>query len=304
MSHPLSQTLLLQSAALCFVAAFPSASSAAAFFSPGFDRSKTIGVPCLYQTFAHHDASMIPPIGRSTTRKARLWNCPQNDKSDDTIESERMQLSRKKTWSDEDQKNAVVLDLLPGATSNSKNTPRKNSLVAVIFPFMVIAITVIFLPHLQALLTIILFVALRSVAFPLIVCEEFSEDFLTTISPDATAENSQDFRLDSDESDNETCEDDSIVLLPLQIDATLIVLSYLSSSLLLPPDSNNNSLDWLDDNLWPVVALLGVGGAGWVIFQQSVVDPVVSEEQLSYQDKLMNTWDRAFRKEQERESGD
>lgn len=151
--------------------------------------------------------------------------------------------------------------------------------------FLVLLLLPLVVPPPQALLTVALFVALRTAAVKLIVFEETSdEDPYGVVAPTPPEL--------SDEDDSSTLS---------QIDAASLVLSIFAAGLLAPDATTSNDYSKNDFTVWisalPVVAAAVAGVVAWSSFL-GVVEEVASEEQLSLQDKLLNKWDQTFQQQQ------
>jgi len=127
--------------------------------------------------------------------------------------------------------------------------------------------------------TLILFALLRTLASQLILLDESLDD------PTSTSNGS--FNID----------DVDPLTLPLQwkIDGVTFVLSFFSSELLVPSSWvelwNDNPAN-VSDMIVPAVFVVVVVSAIW--FNAMIVRPLVRDERLSEQDKLLNLWDRRY----------
>lgn len=183
---------------------------------------------------------------------------------------------------DEASNNNIVVEAIDGAVSlASKPTPGLPDL-ALGFP-IVLLLQFALVPVPQALLSIVLFAALRTSARSLIILEETSDKDVYGISV-------------KEEGDDNNEEEESI--LNIQIDFVSIILSIFSAGLLTPQgaaDANGSDALMMDlPNVLFAICLLGLTA----VLLGTGVDQVQENEQLSKDDKLLNTWDQRFRKQQ------
>lgn len=155
---------------------------------------------------------------------------------------------------------------------------------ALIFPPLTLLALMALFPLFQVILTVILFAALRTAAFKLIVFEETADEdsfgvALIDIDSKLTAEED---------------EEESWPPLSLQIDAATLILSVFAAGLLTPDKIDTNL-----ENSWTILPVVALAGAALLLSRlfNGAVAQVLSEEKLTLQDKLLNRWDQRLQQQ-------
>jgi hypothetical protein len=127
------------------------------------------------------------------------------------------------------------------------------------------------------IVTMALFVTLRTIATQLIVLDETS-DLEVDDLPGGT---------------NNDDDDEFAIPIQWQIDGTTLILSLFTAELLVPTTWSDYHHIHPDNVILPAVLCTAILLFG-VWFDQFIVRPTIKDEQLTIQDKLLNQWDRKY----------
>lgn len=148
------------------------------------------------------------------------------------------------------------------------------------FPLALLLLATL-VPLPQVILTIALFAALRTAAVRLVVFEETSDE--------------DPYGIEALMNGSKHSKDEPLSSLAWRIDAATIFLAIFAAGLLVPDgDVSSEIFTWA---MLPGMALVvAISIVAWNLFN-TVVEIVVSDEQLTLQDKLLNKWDQKFQHE-------
>jgi hypothetical protein len=212
----------------------------------------------------------------STTRielqRRKSMSNNADDFDGDDVKSIKDTFMSKGIADDVDERSVIFLD-----DDNKTSLDHPNAVSLALLAFLGVSWIVGFVSLPIAAAATILFVLLRVIATQLIILDESIDD------PTTSVERSLD-------------DIDDPLSIPLQwkIDGTSFVLAFLTAALFVPStwieiwNDRQEHLDLISLFVFVVVVFAGF----W--FNAVIVRPVMQDEQLSEQDKILNLWDRKF----------